>query len=137
MNPAASKAETEITVCIGSNTPDSDLRILAAIEFLKEKSNGHDFVATDVFHCPGSSYGNALLRYYTAMPVGELQKLTKTYEKACGRTPEAKARGIITVDIDLVIAGGKILRDDYYSPYFTEGLRRLDAVVKDTELLSR
>lgn len=124
--------EREITICIGSNFPDADRRITAAIAYLKERIPGRDFASTHVFHCSGSAYGNALLRLRSDLSVEEFVRLSKDYEKACGRTAEAKARGEICIDIDLVTADGKILRDDYYAPYFTEGLRLLEEVESRT-----
>ena len=120
--------ETEMTVCIGSNFPDADECIHAAIAFIREQTPWRDFASTRVFHSCGSIYGNALLRLRSRLSVEDFERLSKAYEKACGRTAEAKSRGEICIDIDLVTADGQILRDDYYAPYFAEGLRLLDEV---------
>lgn len=123
--PAPLKTDTEITACLGSNAEDAEHRINAAMDFLRSIPDCRDFVATEVYHCDGSSYGNALVRLRTGMSVEALRAHTKEYERQCGRCAESKARGEISIDIDLVMANDDILRDDYYSPYFVHGLKLL------------
>ena len=125
MNQPDPCGATVFTACIGSNAPDAGVRIEAAMRFLEKAAGASEVSATEVFHCSGSQYGNALMRFRSPLSLGELLPLTKEYERMAGRLPEHKAAGVVLIDIDIVMAGERVLGDDYYSPYFTEGLDKL------------
>lgn len=120
----------ELTACIGSNFPDADLRILSALRFLEESTAAKEVITTGVYRLKDSSYSNAIMRWQTALSSDEVRELCKKYERTSGRTPESKARGEISIDIDIVIDNGEILRKDYFTPYFTQGLAILENIEK-------
>ncbi|MDE6277418.1 MAG: 2-amino-4-hydroxy-6-hydroxymethyldihydropteridine diphosphokinase, partial [Muribaculaceae bacterium] len=105
-HPSSAAALTEVILCLGCNTPESESRIHEAVEFLRQFAAPETLIATPVYHCDNSSYGNALVLFSTPLSIPELTIRTKDYESRCGRTPESKRRGIIEMDIDLVIANG-------------------------------
>ena len=116
----------EITVCIGSNADDADAQIRGAIGFMRELSKDGAILSSPIYHCENSPYGNAVVRLSPRLSIPELIEKAKAYERRCGRTPEAKERGEVIIDIDIVMADGEVLREDYFAPYFAQGLRLLD-----------
>ncbi len=125
MTNLSSVIPKQVVACIGSNMPDADMRILGAIEFLRKLGKVGSLDASPVYHCGDSAYGNAVARFCPLFPLSELIERSKSYERACGRTPEGKERGEVVIDIDFVLADGQVLRGDYFAPYFSEGLRLL------------
>lgn len=56
------------------------------------------------------------------MPVGELERLSKQFEISLGRDAQARTRGDVPVDIDIVVFDGKIMRErDFESEFFRIG----------------
>lgn len=118
-------------LCLGSNDGDRRLHILAAARRLG--SIAKNLTMSELYELPsctgiGSPYINAVAALETDMPRESLAMFLKSVEKDEGRTPESKAEGRIPLDIDIVIANGRILREDDFSrSYFLQGYNQLVA----------
>ncbi len=126
MTEHASAIPRHVIACIGSNMYDCEARICRAIDFLREQSRDGVVMASPIYHCEDSPYGNAVVRLSPSDSLPDLIEKAKAYERRCGRTPESKERGEVVIDIDIVIADGEVLRMDYFAPYFSQGLKLLD-----------
>lgn len=78
-----------------------------------------DFVSPYPFH-------NQTGRFSTPLPQEELSLILKHIENTLGRRPEDKAKGIVKIDIDLVIYNGTVLKEkDLQREYVRAGLCEL------------
>ncbi len=68
--------------------------------------------------CGAAMFQNGLAVADTDMVVDEVQRVFKEVERLCGRRPEDKAKGIVAMDIDLLLYGEKRLHErDWQRPY--------------------
>lgn len=111
--------------CIGSNDPDCANLIEKAVEFLIENCLCKIIESSPVYHCEDSMYGNKIINFKSTYTIDQLIREIKSFEAVCGRNPEKKKAGIIPIDIDILVADGKILRNDYHTPYVQQGLAYL------------
>ncbi|MDE6338577.1 MAG: hypothetical protein K2K97_02170, partial [Muribaculaceae bacterium] len=62
----------------------------------------------------------------------EFEGITKNYEKENGRNAEARKRGDVPIDIDIVVWNGEVVREhDFVCNFFRIGLRTLRSVDKE------
>lgn len=109
---------------IGTNTEPREERLRDALQWLV--SLGESYCSTPYATAPiGRDAGNERKHYQNAVVIldysgseSELDPLLKAYEAGAGRTPEARLRGEVPIDIDIVIAGDKIVRPKDFSRYF-------------------
>lgn len=117
--------ETESIICLGSNSPDGQDIICAAIAMLQAK--GCRVVASSPIYPSSHGYLNQVAAIDPgAYDLQVLTALAKWTERRLGRQPEMKAAGLVPIDIDIVMLRGRTLRPaDYASPYFQQGLSLL------------
>lgn len=104
-----------IVLGLGSNTPEAEANIHKAILFLSERFP--DLIHSSVYKTepegdavPGTQYYNAVAKASTDLSTYEVISMLKAYETENGRSQVLKEKGIIPIDIDLVIHGEIILR---------------------------
>lgn len=119
----------EVVFCIGSNCGDREVRVAAGIEWLSKaitEFRHSSIYATPDCHGGQRKYMNAVVAGSSDMHPYDLERLCKDYEIACGRDSIARVAGDVPVDIDLVVYGGKILREkDFSSEFFLKGYREI------------
>ncbi len=120
----------QAVISIGSNAEDRGFRVQQAIEFLMGHFTGvsvSDVYGTEAWNQPGApGYFNAVFVGRTTADENSVIALLKGYEQEQGRTMTAEANGIVTIDLDLVMWDGRILRgNDFERPYFNVGYRQL------------
>lgn len=110
-----------IVISIGSNVAQRRARVEQAIAWIKtilEETECSDIYETAPLNGFGSNYVNAVVRGETELSLYGFIALTKEYERQQGRDDEARKRGEVVVDIDVVIADGEIIRLRDYNCYF-------------------
>lgn len=116
-------------ISLGSNTENSHANVLAAIARLSgilASSEASEAYFTAPLSGNGSDYCNAVLTGYTSLSEPDLNALLKKMEEEAGRDENARARGDVPLDLDLVIMDGKVLRaKDAEREYFLRGYRQL------------
>ena len=117
------------TIGLGSNCEEREQQINQAIEHLSgylSKCSVSSIYETEAIDGTDAPYMNAVI--HGVSPVGSvaLNKFLKEWEMSHGRTSEAHADGIVTIDLDLVIFNSRILRPkDFDRHYFNIGYREL------------
>lgn len=120
---------TEAIFCIGSNCGDREHNVLRGLEFLSGILTGYRHSAVYATpDCLGGQreYMNAVAIGYACLAPEELESLCKELEVACGRDSSARLAGDVPLDIDLVLFGRQILRqNDFKREFFQKGFREL------------
>lgn len=74
-------------------------------------------------------YVNSVAKGNTSLSADDIRQALKEYERNMGRTPEAKAQGIVPIDLDLLSHGDIILKPkDLQQEYVLRGLRELESI---------
>ncbi|MDE6175427.1 MAG: 2-amino-4-hydroxy-6-hydroxymethyldihydropteridine diphosphokinase [Duncaniella sp.] len=117
------------TIGLGSNTSDRQYQIEKAIENLLghlEKASASSVYESEAFNGKDEPYLNAVVHGYTALDRETFVKELKEWEAQNGRTIEDTLKGLIKIDLDLVIWNEHILRPkDFERHYFNRGYREL------------
>lgn len=75
----------------------------------------------------GKTYVNSVAKGETDLRVDNIVATLKTYELSHGRTKEARDKGIVPIDLDLLLLGDRILKSrDLTSSYVVQGLKELE-----------
>lgn len=121
-------------ISIGSNFGEREKNILKAIDYIKTIASigRHSGIyESQDFTGSGKKYLNCIAEIETPLSLNKQRECFKDFEKKCGRTPELKERGVVPVDIDIIIWGNEILRTkDYNSSYFKTGLALMASFTK-------
>lgn len=119
----------EVILSVGSNCGDRHLQVSSGIEWLTSILSGakaSTIYTTGDCHGGIRDYMNAVVRGKTATEIEELDRQCKEYELAHGRTAEARRKGDVPVDIDIVVYDKEIIRPkDYRQDFFRIGLEQL------------
>ena len=122
-------ASKEALFCIGSNCGHRKANVEAAIRWLSgllSEFRHSTVYATPDCHGGQREYMNAVAAGNTTLDAPELEKISKDFEKANGRDQEARKKGDVPLDIDLVVFEGEILREkDYRCEFFLKGFREI------------
>lgn len=114
---------------IGSNMADGHRRVAEALDFLGSvlvEMKTSPIYTTAAVSGHGHDYANAVARGVTSLEYDELNRLLKQYEMAAGRTDEARRRGEVAVDVDIVMMDGDTVRPkDASQDYFRIGFSQL------------
>lgn len=117
------------TIGLGSNTPDCEYQIEQAIEYLLgrlEKASASSVYESEAFNGKDKPYLNAVVHGYTNADNDAVVRYLKEWEVQCGRTMEESLKGVVKIDLDLVIWNEHILRPkDFERHYFNQGYREL------------
>lgn len=104
----------EVVVSLGSNYGDRIAEIKAGIEWLQSVLS--DCVSSSIYPTPDclgghKEYMNAVVKGKTCIPLRELDRMCKEYEKSQGRTQQKRDNGDVPIDIDIVILDGVIIKE--------------------------
>lgn len=131
------RASKEALFCIGSNCGDRKENVATALERLGKLLRGfrHSSIyATPDCHGGQKEYLNAVCSGETELTPEQAEAACKEIEVALGRDTEARRRGDVPVDVDLVKYDGNILREkDHRSEFFLLGYRELMHEQTDTK----
>lgn len=113
-------------LCLGSNK-DRELRMEAARKALRKHFAYILFGAEMETEAIGSGFlspfSNQVARLTTPLSAEEVRTILKSIEKENGRLPEDKAKGIVKLDIDLLMYDDTVLKPkDMEKCYVQEGL---------------
>ena len=118
-----------IVISIGSNHRDRDLYVEQCIDFLRQRFS--DVRVSATYSTPADNgrdadYLNAVMAGQCTDDYDRTKALLKLYETAHGRTPLSKALGVVTIDLDIVMWNGEVLRQrDFDQKYFQIGWKQL------------
>lgn len=117
------------TISLGSNTDDRAYQISQAIEHLQGSLSLCDVSSvyeSEAFNGGDKPYLNAVVHGYSDMSYDDVIKDLKKWEAEHGRSQVATVRGVIPIDLDLVIWDSRIMRPkDFERHYFNQGYREL------------
>ena len=121
MTSLGTSGHSEAVFSIGSNIGDRKTSVEAGIEWLSGILE--DFCASPVYatpDCHGGSreYLNAVAKGSTRLNPLQLEEMCKVFEWSCGRDSEAREKGKVPIDIDLVVYDGHVLRPKDFSCEF-------------------
>lgn len=120
---------TNLVLSLGSNCGDRKQSLKKALKWLE--SVVVITARSGIYETPcakrgGHSYMNAVVEGEFSGTAEELDVLLKTYEEEAGRNKECRERGEVPVDIDIVIADGKILKEwDFNQRFFRLGFEEI------------
>ena len=114
---------------LGSNCAMRKRKIEEALQELESRFgeiNYSDIYDTDSVSGDGSCYKNCVVECSLNEPYEVILRETKEMEARAGRDRESRRRGVVPLDIDVVIWDGEIVRPkDYSYEYFQQGYRKL------------
>lgn len=118
-------SETEYVFSIGSDYGDREGAVRSALEWLSSILDDYNcsriYETPPVGH-PGSKYMNAVAVGKSSKNKDEIERMCKQYELDHGRDCHARADKRVLIDIDIVMADGKVLREkDYKCDFFKIG----------------
>ena len=116
-------------LAIGSNCGDRRQHVMDAIKWIEEVSwiekSSSLYFSPDI-KGTGHTYLNAVVVAEFDGGADEFNGLIKEYEKRAGRDAECRKRGLVPIDIDIVISDAEILRPkDYRAEYFLKGYEEI------------
>ncbi len=114
-------SDVEVVLSLGSNCGDRHLQVKDGIAWLKDRllqAVASSIYTTGDCHGGPRDYYNAVVKGITSKGPDELDKLCKQYETEHGRTIDARLRGDVPVDIDIVIYDRNIVRPKDFSRQF-------------------
>lgn len=114
---------------LGSNVPDRESRLDAAIDRLADvsvvTSRSQVYVSPDRSGL-GEPYANIAVQCDTEMDIDGFREFAAQVETRLGRTPQSKSEGVMPVDIDLVEWDGRVVSPgDYASQQYRYCVERL------------
>lgn len=116
-------------IALGSNHGNRLGNIAEAAAYIESLLDG--FKRSSVYETPAlngidNPYMNSVAIGTTSMPLERLNALLKNWESTHGRTPEARLRHEVTIDLDIVFYGNMTIRpDDATRDYFLLGYNEL------------
>ncbi|MDE7159952.1 MAG: 2-amino-4-hydroxy-6-hydroxymethyldihydropteridine diphosphokinase [Muribaculaceae bacterium] len=118
-----------VTLGVGCNCGDRHSAMTLAMEWLCTLLTGARCSAiyeTEPVGGGTRNYLNAVVTGETLLSDTELNTLLKEYEYAHGRDAEARRRGDVWIDIDLVMSADNLLRPfDFSQDFFLQGYSEL------------
>lgn len=118
-----------IYLSLGANCGEREATLLQALDILALQFDS--FKHTPLYETPDchggvKSYLNTVASAQTALMPAEIDRIAKELELKFGRTPTARMRGDVPLDIDLVVYGDTILKErDFNRNFFKSGYSRL------------
>ena len=104
---------TAFVVTLGSNVSDAADRVAEAARWLSEIFGSillSDIYITRPLSGVGADYANAVASGRSSLTQTQITALLKEYESQCGRDENARRRGSVPIDIDLIFYGELCLR---------------------------
>lgn len=120
-------------VSLGTNMEPREERLRQALAWMEETAESCFFstpYATAPLHASADNernhYLNAVAVADTMLAPDEFNRLIKEYEASTGREHGPEAEGRVTIDIDIVADGDRIIRPkDFERYYFRQGYEEL------------
>lgn len=116
-------------ISLGSNAKMATDNIIIAINWLERSfavtgvSEVYETVAVGNAKGP---YVNSVVVLESELTVSLLDQKLKEFELANGRDENARSRGLVPIDLDIVIAGSDILRPwEYAQLFFQKGFNQI------------
>lgn len=121
----------EVVLGLGSNCGDRKASVAKAISslksILKNAKASRIYETQPVGHSGSTNYMNAVVSGIFTGDPEDLEGLCKDYELREGRDAEARAKGLVPIDIDIVIAAGNVIRPrDFKCAFFQTGYRQIN-----------
>ena len=114
-----------VVFSLGSNSDNKELMMQACVDWMREVLNDvkvSQIYETKALNGIDNDYMNAVLSGYTNEEYDDIVRSMKRYEIQSGRTKESKLKGVIPIDVDVVMWNDKIMRNnDYIQSYFQIG----------------
>lgn len=119
----------EVFLSVGSNCGNRHSQVEAGIGWLRDllmNVKVSSIYSTGDCHGGPRDYYNAVVKGSTSMVIEELNEMCKEYELNHGRTPEARNKGDVPIDIDVVVYGNETIRPkDFRQKFFQIGYQQL------------
>lgn len=118
-----------IVISIGSNDHRRESNVEQCLEFLRLRFTEARF--STVYNTPASNgrdadYLNVVMEGECNDDFDKTKSLLKLYETAHGRTPACKLAGQVSIDLDIVMWNGEVVRQrDFNQDYFQIGWKQL------------
>lgn len=134
MKSSGSTIKEKAFFSLGSNCGNRRENILQALNLLRERlvmdkeseANVSEIYETPDAHGGPRPYMNAVMAIQTTLDTSALERIAKNIEITLGRTPEARNRGEVPIDIDLVEYRGEVLRPrDFKASFFSIGYQNV------------
>ena len=114
-------------LCLGSNY-EYPINLASARKALKlvflDIRFGNEMVTEAIGEKWLSPFGNQLAQFTTSLPPEEIRLILKQIEKDHGSLPEDKKRGIVKLDIDLLMYDDEVLKpEDMKREFVIEGMK--------------
>ena len=128
-----------MAISIGSNTGPREESVKEAIAEVGRLLDG-EVRFSSLYETPCAKAGkkpyiNAVVVGDFAGEIDELEMRLKEYEIRRGRTAEARERGEVPIDIDIVIAGSRVLKEwDYRQKFFKKGYEEVTGSIKGPKI---
>lgn len=118
---------SEIVLSVGSNLKAGYVeKAIAWLESVLTECRASHIYTTPAVQGYGDPYTNAVVMARSDMDCNELNRIIKEYELSCGRDDNARAKGIVPIDIDIVVVAGEVLRlRDFNQSFFKIGYQNL------------
>lgn len=120
---------SKVVLSIGSNYSDREKNVAEALAWLGSILEG--MKRSSIYETPdvaghSANYFNAVAMGETSLSIEALDLSLKDYELRQGRDAEARRKGHVPVDIDIVIWNGEIKRPrDFRHDFFRIGFREI------------
>lgn len=114
---------------LGSNSHDRETQLDLAISNLL--CNLQECKVSAIYETPdirgkADNYLNAVVSGITEDDYDSINNLLKDWENICGRNKDDSAKGVVTIDLDLVVWNGEIVRPkDFEREYFSKGYNEI------------
>lgn len=106
----------EAIISLGSNTEKKILELAAILlaERFQLTSQSEIIESNAIGEHYQSPFYNQAIKLLSGYEKDETIQIFKETEIKLGRTPQSKSKGIVPLDIDLIIWEGVVYKDDYY-----------------------
>lgn len=120
---------TKLYLSVGSNFGSKKDNVARALDWLRNtlvNTRCSSIYETPEIHGYGPSYFNAVIEGLTDMPLSKFNYTLKDYEIKSGRTPEAKERKEVIIDLDIVMWDSEVIRpEDFKRQFFQKGYQEI------------
>lgn len=119
----------KVVFSLGSNSDDREAQMRKAISHLMsifENVKVSAIYETPALNGKDEPYYNAVMIVDTELDYDEVVRCSKEWELKSGRTKESKDKGVVPIDIDVVLWNDNVVRQkDFSCSFFVEGYNQL------------
>lgn len=122
---------SQVVLSLGSNVPARHEMLMAGLVWLREHGlegmRCSTLYTTPALHPGKPEYMNAVVAGSIALHRDALNAALKRYEATCGRNDDMRCRGLVPIDIDIVMWNGAVLRNqDFQQQFFQIGWTQIN-----------